>query len=225
MIKVVGAAVASLTLLGTTADRGFSQNPLIGPKAGFNVSRIAGADAESFWGLDQSLTGFAIGAFITYKFSPYFSMQPEGYYTQLGGKGGDDTDGTSLRIHYVEAPILAKFTLPNRSYVTPYLIAGPSVLFRVGCNIERHEGNTTREGGCDDWIAETPIGNVPVEIKTTTIGLVLGLGFDVEVWGGAFGMDVRYRWGLTTLDETTLATDIRNRSLHILVGYGFAWQI
>jgi opacity protein-like surface antigen len=225
MIRVVGVAVVSLAFLGFVAERGLSQNPLIGPKAGFNVSRIVGDDAESFWGLDQSHTGFSIGAFITYKFTPNFSIQPEGYYTQLGGKGGDDTDGGSIRIHYVEAPILAKFTLPNQSYVTPYLIAGPSVVFRVGCNLERHEGGTTREGGCEDWIAETPIGNVPIEIKTTTIGLVLGLGFDVEVWGGAFGLDVRYRWGLSSMDETTLATDIKNRSFHILLGYGFAWQI
>ena len=224
-MRAVGVAVVCLTLLGIHTDPAFSQNPLIGLKAGFNVSEVTGDDAESFWGFDQSRTGFAFGAFVTYKFSPYFSLQPEGFYTQLGGKGGDEARGVSLRLHYVEAPILAKFTLPNRSYLTPYLIFGPSIYARVGCNIERRSNGTTESGGCEDWIAETPIGRVPLDTKLMGLGFVVGLGFDAPLWGRFISVDVRYGWYLSSIDDSDLETDIRNRYFQIMLGYGWVWDI
>jgi hypothetical protein len=225
VIRAVWAAAVCLTLLGIQADRAFSQNPLIGLKGGFNVSWVNGGDAESFWGLDQSRTGFAFGAFVTYKFSPNFSLQPEGFYTQLGGKGGDETTGISLRLHYVEAPILAKFTLPNRSYLTPHLVVGPSIYARVGCNVDRRSNGTTESGGCEDWLAETPIGRVPLDTKLMGLGFVVGLGFDAPLWGRFISVDVRYGSGLSSIDDSNLGTDIKNHYFQIMLGYGWVWDI
>ncbi len=198
---------------------------MIGPKAGLNVTWLVGDDVESFWDLGEKRTGVAIGAFIIYKFNGYFALQPEAYYSQWGSKGGDETAGQSLRIHYVEAPILAKFFFRNRSYLTPYVVFGPAPFFRVGCNVERHEGASTQEGGCDDWVAETPLGNAPIELKNLTINVVVGVGFDLEVWGGAFGLDARYSVGLTTIDNSDFGTDMKNRGVQFLLGYAFAWEI
>ena len=211
----------SVVLLVIAANAGFSQQLVMGPKLGLNASRMGGVDAGGFWQLDQTSTGFSLGGYLSYTFGPYFSMQPEAYLTRRGGRGGDASGTGSLILHYVEVPILAKVTLPTKSKFVPYFLAGPSFLFRVGCNVEMQSSEGNKRGACDDWVFESPMGNIAVDAENHDVALVFGMGVDMPLGNGYLAVDIRYGIGLTSVDKSYLDTDLTNRALQFMVGYGF----
>ncbi len=97
----------------------FAQNAKYGMRVGYNISNL---DFEPDPTFDNShRNGFAIGFFGEYDLSASIALAPE---IQFSAEGAKDR---SLRVDYIQAPILLKFRIGNKVA----LGAGPLVGVKV----------------------------------------------------------------------------------------------
>ncbi len=171
-----------------------------GAKVGANLSRTWGDDQEVMLGFDGKMKAGVIGgAFGAYAICDWMTVQAEVLYSQKGAKFGDE----SLKLDYIEIPILAMWTAPAQGRFTPNLAIGPSLGFNVRANLA---GIDVKDG-----------------IKTTDFGIAFGAGVKVdEIGPGAITFDVRYTLGLTNiLDDAPSDLSVKNQALAFLLGFAF----
>jgi len=184
----------------------------IGLKAGLNISNISGDDAGS----PDSKTGFAGGLFFMYKFSNMFAIQPEVYYTMKGAKekesfGGETVEAT-VSLDYIEIPLLLKLLIPIQgSSINPVIFAGPAVGINTTAKAKLEAGGESFEEDIED-------------VKSTDFGLVFGGGVGFPVGKNELGFDVRYILGLSTIDDSAEAFDVKNGVINFNVYFGFSLQ-
>ena len=78
-----------------------------GGKVGLIVSNLSSPE-----GFDSTTkSGFAAGGFVSIGINDLFSIQPEVLFVQKGAKLTEDGDEATLKLNYVEVPILAVFTI------------------------------------------------------------------------------------------------------------------
>ena len=183
-----------------------AQGISLGAKLGLNVADLGGDD-----GYADSRTGFAGGAQLVYQFNEWFALQPEVFYAEKGAKPRW-LDDTTLKLNYMEVPILARVNLPmaSASSLQPHLYAGPAFSFRLSCRAAFDEDD--EEIDCDDIPGE------PFRAKDNDVGLVLGGGLDFLMARGAFTIEGRYTMGLNSIDDTGGDFDVKNRAFTVLVG-------
>lgn len=97
----------------------FSQNALYGVRVGFNISNLDFEPDATFD--NQHRNGFAIGFFGEYDLSPSIAIAPE---VQFSAEGAKDR---SLRIDYIQAPILFKYRLGDKFSIG----AGPLIGIKI----------------------------------------------------------------------------------------------
>ena len=163
-----------------------------GGKVGFIVSNLS--SAEDFAPTTKS--GFAAGGFVSIGINDLFSIQPEVLFVQKGAKAE-----VTLKLNYVEVPILAVFTIQTSGNVTPFVYAGPSFGMNTLAQVE-FEGE------------EEDVGN---EVKGSDVSLVFGGGVKV----GGFTVEARYAAGVSAINEGQADENIRTRAFMVLAGFSF----
>lgn len=187
-----------------------------GIRAGLISSKLTN---DVFEDSDRRL-GLAVGVYQSYEIVPGVSLQPELLYVQKGGEydflavdeqGLPIGSGTQrIRLHYLEVPVLLRVGLPVLGSLVPSLMAGPSLAFKVGSSLETEvsSGPAIEVQDDLDWVDDTDFG------------LVLGVGFDVQLGVTSLQLDLRYDMGLFNINEAGPA-EINNRGLMLLAGIGF----
>jgi hypothetical protein len=165
--------------------------------------------------------GVLAGVFLAIPLTDVFSIEPQALFSQKGA----DVDGTgakssldgSIRINYIEIPVLLKVRFPmSYSQVTPFLFAGPSFAFRVGCTARGEILTATGSEDCDK------VGNgTLLDLKSTDVGLTGGGGIQFNAGGYPLRLDARYTWGLTDINDSGDAREIKNRAFAATIGIGF----
>lgn len=204
MRRISTTILALAAALALTAP-GHAQT--IGFKLGASLANWDVSDAEDV-GLN-SITGFAGGGFVRFGLGR-LGIQAELLSITKGTEfddTGTDDDG-KVSLEYVEIPLLLHLPLMVGQSFAPYLIAGPSVAFEIGCDFKA-EGI---EIECDD-----PDGDI-VERETTDFGLSVGGGLAFAMGPGAVLVEGRYTWGLTNLNSGT-GPEIKNRNALLMAGY------
>ncbi|OQX96843.1 MAG: hypothetical protein B6I20_13930 [Bacteroidetes bacterium 4572_117] len=103
------------------------QNSHTGIKLGYNSSCVIGNNISGV----SNMPGLNIGGFFSYKFS-WFYLQPELLISTKGFKTQSVGELYLGNIFiYTEMPILFKKHFLKQKKITPYLIAGPSFMFKV----------------------------------------------------------------------------------------------
>jgi hypothetical protein len=100
-------------------------------------------------------------------------------------------------------PILAVVPIAMGG-IAPYLFAGPSFAFKIGCNVEVDDDS--EDCGDDDGL------------KSTDIGATVGGGLEFPMGPGALLVEGRYNFGLSNISDTE-GTDAKTRTAAILAGY------
>jgi len=181
-----------------------------GVKAGIASATLGGDDVDDA----ESRTAFWGGGFLTFALTPGFAIQPEVLYASKGAAGSGAFDGdldAELRLAYIEIPVLLKFTV-GTSIARPYFFAGPTIGFKLSCEIEGSSGGVSITADCDEFEEEG------VEIKSTDFGAVFGAGFDYDLGGITLVVDGRYGLGLSSIAEGAGDPDVKNRAFAFLVG-------
>lgn len=185
----------------------------VGIKGGVNIStpNQTGTDILSLkW---ETIAGLIIGGYYRFEINEYFSIQPELYYSRKGGKLEEGIGGVlvkkTLKIDYLELPLLAKFTIPTEGNLKPSFFAGAYGAIKLS-----DQGKTEAFGlGIEEGL---------IDVKGSDFGLVFGLGLDFSINGGVFLLDLRYSLGLTNISEQAVlvSDELKNRVFSIMLGFG-----
>ena len=164
----------------------------IGVTAGVTLSKL---DTNDDINLD-SVWGAVGGLFANKKFDHNFGVQIEALASQRGAKV---KNGPTLRITYIDIPVLLRFgsTTTNRTHF--HVFAGLTPGFRVKDDLSDGATRLTSD--------------IPGETKGFDLGLPVGLAIE----NGPWGFDARYTLGL--IDVNDGGAPLKNRSAMFKVSY------
>ncbi len=170
-----------------------------GVLAGIVLARFNGADAPSDMENRLGLTG---GGLLHYAISDAFFIQPELVYTQRGAvlkqPGGDRT----LKLDYLELPILAGWQFTVSPGFAAYIHAGPIL------SIKLNSASVTD--------AET---HELTEVSTIDAGVTGGLGIAIPTPSLRWILEVHYALFLTNIhDISNNPLDLKNSAITIRAG-------
>src|SRR5687767_7439284 len=112
-------------LLAVSVSTASAQSYWGGIKAGVNFANI-NVEGE---GVDVSFdnrTGLVGGVFVVWPLSGAFGVQTEALYSQKGAKIDEDGGTGTLKLDFLEIPVLARFSSPASGGASFHVFAGPS---------------------------------------------------------------------------------------------------
>ena len=118
LLTMVMVLMLAIGVMAQDAEKG---SIYYGSKIGLNLANVK-VDSES----GKSKTGFVIGSYLNFPLSPSISVQPELFWTDKGAKPKSD-EGNTIKLSYLELPVLLKYSIPTQGSMSPYLFAGPAL--------------------------------------------------------------------------------------------------
>ncbi len=202
---ILSMCVLSLVSIGVSQA---SAAKWAGVKGGINMADFSGSDAPDNTDMRNAFAG---GAFFGWGINQQFGIQIEGLYMSKGAKGKDDSGGTpvdvTLKLDYIEFPILLAVRFPAGEKLAFDIFAGPTLGFNIKAEVEE-EGTTV------DFKDDT---------ESFEFGATFGGGFYYMLESFSILADVRYGMGATTVakDVNGESTDLKNKGIGIMLGVAF----
>ncbi len=143
----------------------------------------------------ESIISFQAGVFCSIDISKNFALQPEIYYVMRGTRASKTIEHTprdykaTLKIDYIEIPILLTYKMPLGNSITPILLVGPY----IGFNLSAHNFG---EFLFQDVI-EMDYRSV---ISTQYLGLILGGGLEFNLKSMKLILEGRFSYGLSSIN-------------------------
>ncbi|MGB8957598.1 MAG: porin family protein [Candidatus Aminicenantales bacterium] len=178
-----------------------------GIKAGGNMARPTGTDADNPLATLKNRVGFNGGIFLAFNFGRVVTIQWEVLYTMKGATyvALDDSYTDKLYADYIEVPLLLKLRIPT-PIIQPFVFAGPTVGFKLQEKLE-----TNGE--------EVPL--TENLLKNNDYGAIFGAGLNL---GRNFMVDVRYSLGMQKVISTVegeVQPDFKNGVWSASIGIAF----
>jgi hypothetical protein len=175
--------------------------------AGVNLANISG-DADT-----DMRTGLVIGAGLIHPLAPNWAFQPELTYSMKGAKAdlGENTTGT-IKLSYLELPLLLRYDAPMAGEVHPFFHAGPALALQVGCDIA---------GSFEGISASTSCDNADLDAKSFDVGAMVGGGIAFKHMQHTISIGVRYNFGLMKVFDAD--EDPKNRVLSFVGTFEWPW--
>jgi hypothetical protein len=183
-------ALAAILITGTAS----AQHVNIGIKAGLNVSNINNDNGATY----DSKAGLNLGLIGHIHLSKQWALQPELVYSGQGAKFTTAGVESKINLDYINVPLLLQYMFDNGFRIQ----AGPQVGFLVSAK------NKTNSNSLD----------IKSNLKGTDVGLGMGIGYVKPSTG--FGVDARYNFGLSNINENSEVKSL-NRVFQIGVFYLF----
>jgi outer membrane protein with beta-barrel domain len=150
-------------------------------------------------------TGIVAGGFVAFPLGSRLAIQPEGLYTQKGAKADDFGVSVTIKIDYVEVPVLVTYRIAGGTERSFHLFGGPSVAFKTRSSSSASFGGSTIEADNDE------------DIETIDYGVVFGAGMDI----GRFTIDGRFTLGLANINKEDDEAKAHTRAIAVLAGVRF----
>lgn len=203
-------AVLITLFIGTRVDTHAQGLVNFGLKGGLSVANMSIDDSDD----NSARTGITVGAVLDIGI-PLFPVGLETglYYSQQGTTYDiDNIAGLPLgmrgttKLDYLTIPVLAKVNFGPPGPFKPHFVAGPYASFILNAESEFSENGQTETIDISD------------DVETTDLGLVLGLGADINLIVTTISVQGRYSFGLTDVFEDVGS---KNRTLSIVAGFAF----
>lgn len=203
MTVLVIAGFAGLLALPQPARAGIQ----FGIKAGGNMAKPTGVDAQDPLATLKNKVGFNGGLFLALNFGRVVTIQWEVLYTMKGATyvALDDSYTDKLYADYIEVPLLLKLKIPL-PVIQPFVFAGPTVGFKLQEKLQ--------ENGQDIPLTEALL-------KNNDYGAIFGAGLNL---GRNFMLDVRYSLGMQKVISTVqgeVQPDFKNGVWSASLGIAF----
>jgi len=199
-MRVAAAILWAMSVVATTAG---AQGLEYGVKGGVNLSTFHSEIAGESTPYDL-LTGFSVGASITWPLGNRLALEPEVLFSQKGAKA-DAAGGTlTQRVEYLEVPVLGTYRIfggPDRHVSA---VGGVSIGWRLRAKARASFGTDTLEQDITD------------DVKSSDFGVVGGAAYHRD----RLVIEGRYTFGFTDLDEDA-DVRVKNRSLSIRARWRF----
>ena len=209
-----------------------------GALVGASLSTISDADLAGSTGVEGSTVkakrrvGLQVGAYFTKPLSQNVSLQPELHFIQKGTRVeatitdseeleflGAETVEAAFRLTYLEVPLLLRVDMGS-SNLRPFLIAGPSVAYRVACRAEVALAGLSFSTDCDEDDDDPETPDDP--FKKYDVGGIVGLGVGSSAGGRALSAQVRYSRSLVSIaSESITGYSPKHTGISVLFGIGF----
>jgi hypothetical protein len=176
-----------------------------GPFAGLNYTSVYGSDVSDA----SSRADFAVGGQVDFSLTPDVLFRSGLVYSRRGAKNSDQGVTETIKIDYVEVPVLLGYRFANTGGARPYVIGGGQLGFKVGCDLEESSGGVSGSIACDD-------PQVGGDFASTDISVLGGAGVAIPMGINSFTIDLRYALGLQKIEKNTQA---KNRGFTL--GFGF----
>jgi opacity protein-like surface antigen len=221
MSRIARAAVSIMVLSGafipSIAIAQRAGDMTIGVMAGVNYAKWS-QDPEPSEVTFHYKTGVIAGGFLGFQVNDVFSVEPQVLFSQKGtkveGTGNQSALEGSVRINYIEVPVLGKFWIPvSNTQVRPFVFIGPEVEFRVSCTAEGVIIAVTGSVDCDKSPQD--------KVKSTDFGVTGGAGVQFKAGDQLVRLDGRYTLGLTNINDSGDSRNIKNRAFAVTVGLGW----
>jgi len=196
-VMVSAAALALAAASHTATAQLATPKPAIGVLGGLNLSTLGGSDISGV----SNRTGFQAGLFLTLHMNSAWSIEPEALYTQEGAS----SDGMTVKMNYIQVPVLLRWDVMAKNPVHPFFIAGPAAAYQVGCDFSQ----SGESASCDD---------AGVQKKSFDMLGVAGAGLGFNVGATQMSVGARYSYGFS---DTFEGSNIKNRYFSMLVGLTF----
>jgi hypothetical protein len=183
--------LAASTMFGAAAVH--AATCLVGVKGGVAIEKLGGDDVNS----DQveSRTGFVGGAYFETDLSRHFGVRLETLYFMKGASADSADVSATVKLDYVEFPLLAVAHLPVSEKARIDIFGGPTFSFNTKAQVEASLGSLS--GSVD-------IGNA---VKGFDFGLTFGAGINFDVGSAILGIEGRYGFGLDSVADPDFADD------------------
>lgn len=181
----------------------------LGPRAGLNLSDFRG-DVQN----TKLLPGFYAGLGTMYSDDSQFGFSIDALYAQRGARfesAGNQFTGplkADVRVNYLEVPVMARYFLTRSGTFRPNIFVGPSVGLLLSAK-------SVNKSGLTSTTADQKESYRPAELGVSA-------GFQLNFRAGdrqRLTVDARYTLGLTDITED--ATEVRNSTISLGLGYSF----
>jgi hypothetical protein len=192
-------------LIAVAVESAHAQEFFVGARGGVNLA-TSDFDSDIFSEGVGTLTTYHFGLLASVGISRYFGMQTEVWYSRKGFAEG--TGDVSLKVNYLEMPLLLVIKLPTR--LSPHLYVGPVIALESTCKV-----TTLNEGAVD--CEETEEGP---RTRGADSGVMFGGGVTLPLGPGSLLLDAFSNMGLTNLSETTgYVESVRTRTTYLSAGF------
>ena len=164
----------------------------IGVKGGVAMQKLGGEPLDDYE--IENRTGFVGGAYFQGNFSRNLGLRVEALYFMKGAAADSADIDVTLKLDYVEFPVLLVGQIPLSETARLNLFGGPTFSFNTTSEVEVSIGGFSGTLDLGDGI------------KGFDFGLTFGAGLSFDVGSAVLGIDGRYGFGLSTvIDEDELA--------------------
>ena len=193
MKKMFLTAAMMLASVATFAQNAVGQIT-IQPKVGLNIANVTDADDV------DARIGLAAGAEFEYGVTDMIGVSAGLVYSMQGYKFSEGNYDTTVKLDYLNVPILANV------YVAPGLAVklGVQPGFKLSSKVKMEGSGTSIEGESDDD-----------GVKGFDLAIPVGVSYQYQ----NIVLDARYNWGVTKIMDDV---DSKNSVFQITLGYKFA---
>ncbi len=258
IIQLINGSIIALMIGASVFVAGQSdeREVYVGVKGGVSVPNLVGGGDEEITRDYKSRFTYQFGGFAEFGVTKRFSIQPEVNYAPQGGKRDGIQPITSAipglpplppgayyyanfkntaKLHYIEVPVLFKYTWKRDSGPQVFVNGGPNLGFLVKATQETRGTSTIYLNRTGTPLllppAGTPFPPIPFDADTDVIDSLHRFNFGLTGGGGVkfptgknyFFVEGRVSYGLTTLQKNT-ATDGTSRTGNLVMSFGYAFK-
>jgi Outer membrane protein beta-barrel domain len=196
-ILIASALLITAGVSTASAQAGMVPRTSFGVLGGVNFAKVSGNDVDGA----KTRTGAVGGISLDFHLAPQVSLEIDGLYSQQGTKSDFDGDDLTLKLDYVQVPVLIKYRFPTHTQLRPFLEVGPYAAFRTKCDLS--SGGET--ASCEDFFGE--------KAKSTDFGGTAGAGVGFKLGRQELSLVARYSMGFTKILSDS---DVKNKVFSVL---------
>lgn len=201
---------STLFLLGALCALAFplQAQTVLGIHLGVNVAELGGDDV----GGGDARTGLNIAGSVTFPLGESLALHTGAGYSQKGLTESDQGIDVTLKLDYIEIPVLIRYAFPTEGSLGIHVMGGPAIGIEASCKLEASFESSSASVDCDDPDAE-------LETKTFDFGLMGGFGASLGLTDRVdLVVDLIYNLGLTSIEDSGAGADVKNRAFTIRAG-------
>jgi len=184
-ITKVILSIFVITLIGFTQQT-HAQSPVdFGIKGGLNFANLTGSEDDL-----ESRTGSHVGLVIDFS----FPMIPVGiesgiYYSQKGAAVSEEGATATLKLDYIEVPVLAKIKVGPPGPFSPHFVVGPYAAYNINSEFDVSAGSASVTEDFSEFTSDIDFGGV------------LGVGADFSMGVTKLNIQAKYSRGLIDIND------------------------
>ena len=203
MKRLILSAVVLFASLGSFAQNTVGHWSIL-PKAGINIATMTNQD-----GCDPRI-GFVGGLEAEYQATDVLGISAGLLYSQQGVKADAEEVDCTIKLDYINIPILANFYVAKGFAIKLGIQPG----FKVNDKAKVSVGGASAEMGLEDALKNGDVDDASV--KSVDLAIPVGLSYEYK----NVQLDARYNWGVSKA-ITGGGESSRNSVFQITLGYKF----